>query len=89
MAAVDYHSGSATISLTIYDELSDVLDRLATLSKLILLVSDVHIWRERLPEPPTLQLNEALATHSLTYCATGSTHDLGRSKRRRQGAVPK
>ena len=66
-----YRSGSVTVTSAFFDDLVDVLDRVATPNAPVLVVGNVNIWLDWPTESDAKQFNEVLATYSLP---TGSWH---------------
>jgi exonuclease III len=66
VTAVIYRPGSAAVTATFFDELSDLLDRLATLVEPIYVVGDCNV-RTDLPDDLTaIQFRDILAAHGLS-----------------------
>ena len=69
-----YRPGSRTVDASsFFTELSDLLDRLMTLSDPIMIVGDLNIRMDR-PDDP---LHELLATYNLSCRVSSPTHDHG------------
>ena len=77
VAAVVYRPGSAVVSPVFFDDVSDVLDHLATYVEPIYLVGDVNIRLDRLTDANAIQFNDVLTAHGLANRMTSATHDKG------------
>ena len=80
VAAVIYRPGSTAVSAAFFDELSDVIDRLATFAEPVLLAGDVNIRLERSTDSAANQFTDVLIAHGLSYELTAATHDFAYSE---------
>ena len=79
IAVVIYRPPSAAASATFFDELSDLLDRLAIIVEPVYVVGDFNIRSDRPDDPTTVQFNETLAAYGLANRVTVQTHARGGS----------
>ena len=77
IAAVIYRPGSADMSAAFIDEISSLLDRLATFVDPVFLVGDANVRLDRPEESWPSQFNDILAAHGFTNRVTSATHDHG------------
>jgi len=70
-----YRTGPVTSQF--FDELSDVLDRVTTLSDPVFVVGDINIRLDRPDDPSTRTLVELLMSYGLSCRVSGQTHDRG------------
>jgi len=77
VVATVYRPGSTAVTSTFFDDISDVLDRLATYVEPIFLVGDANVRLDRPTDANAIQFNDILAAHGLVNCVTAATHDLG------------
>ena len=61
-----YRPGSRTADASFFTELSDLLDRLMTLSERIMIVGDLNIRMDRPDDPHCRRLHELLAMYNLS-----------------------
>ena len=71
-----YRPGSRTADASFFTELSDLLDRLMTLSDPIMIVGYLNIRMDRPDDPHCRRLHELLATYNLSCRVSSPTHDL-------------
>ena len=72
-----YRPGSAAVQCEFFDELSTVLDRVATYQDPVYIAGDFNIRLDRLDDPHAEQLRLLVQYHGLELHATGPTHQLG------------
>jgi len=72
-----YRPGSRTADASFFTELSDLLDRLMTLSDPIMIVGYLNIRMDRPDDPHCRRLHELLAMYNLSCRVSSSTHDHG------------
>ena len=77
VAAIVYRPGSQTITSPFFNELDDVMDRLATFVDPVYLVGDVNIRLERASDPSIRQFNNALTSYGFVNRVTSPTHARG------------
>ena len=75
VVVVIYCTGPVTMSF--FDELSDVLDRVATVIDPVYIVGDVNIRLDRPDDPLTRQFTDVLTAYGFTCRVSVSTHDRG------------
>jgi hypothetical protein len=66
-------------SSKVFDELSDVLDQLATFAEPVLLVKNTNIRLEQLVDLYVIRFTDVIAARGLTNCVTSAKHNLGGS----------
>ena len=76
-ALLIYRPGSATITGTFFDELSDILHNLATLNVPLIVAGDVNIPLQTVANPNSRRFVDLLATFGLSSRVHGPTHDCG------------
>ena len=72
-----YRPGSAAISAAFFEELSSILDQLATPDAPLIVAGDVNIHLERPDEPYSRRFTDLLATYGLQSRVAAPTHDHG------------
>ena len=72
-----YRPGSAAICAAFFEELSSILDQLATMDAPLIVAGDVNIHLERPDEPNSRRFTDLLATYGLQCRVAAPTHDLG------------
>ena len=72
-----YRPRSATLCATFFDELADVLDRLATFVEPLFIVGDLNVHLERSSDQSATQLVVLLADYGLSCRVNEPTHNLG------------
>ena len=72
-----YRPGSAAICAAFFEELSTILDQLATLNVPLIVAGDVNIHLERPDEPYSRRFIDLLATYGLQSRVAAPTHDHG------------
>ena len=72
-----YRPGSAAVQQKFFDELSTILDRVATYQEPIYVVGDFNIRLDRLDYQQADQLHLLADCYGLVLHATGPTHKLG------------
>ena len=77
VVCVIYRPGSATLCTTFFDELADVLDRLAIFVEPLFIVGDLNVHLERSSDPSAMQLVDLLADYGLSCRVNEPTHNLG------------
>jgi predicted DNA-binding protein len=77
VALVVYRPGSAAVTQMFFTELSDVLDRVVTLSDPIFVVGDFNVRLDRVDDPASIQLTNTFAAYGIECRVTSPTHDLG------------
>lgn len=77
VAAIIYRPGSENVTSEFFDDLSDVLDRVATFVDPVFVVGDVNVRLDRPTDPDTIRFVEVLAAHGLVSCVSAATHDRG------------
>jgi len=65
IAVLIYRPGSVAVTQAFFSELSDLLDRVATMIDSVFVVGDLNVHVERPDDPAAKQLNEVLASHDL------------------------
>ena len=75
IALLIYRPGSQHVTQQFFKELSKAY--LATLSASIFITGVLNIRRDRLDDPPAIQLNELLASIGLSQHVDHPTHDFG------------
>ena len=74
IVAVVYRPGSDAIEQRFFDELSNLLDVVASFQEPVFVVGDFNVRLERVVDSDTRQFNELLASRGLTARPTTSTH---------------
>ena len=74
IVAVVYRPGSDAVEQRFFDELSNLLDAVASFQEPVFVVGDFNVRLERVVDPDTRQLNELLASRGLIARPTASTH---------------
>jgi len=77
IAILIYRPGSAVITQVFFNELSDVLDRVATLREPIVMSGDLNIRLDRADVSASRQFHDILAVRGIGCRVTNSTHDQG------------
>lgn len=75
VAAIIYRPGSDQITSAFFDDIADVLDRLATFVDPVFLVGDANIRLDRPDTPSAVRFVEILAAHGLANRVDRETHD--------------
>ena len=75
IAVTIYRPGSEAVTSAFLDEMSDMLDRLATFVEPVYIVGDANVHFEKPTLPPACRLIDDLAMHGLVNCVTTATHD--------------
>ena len=72
-----YHPGPDAITAAFFDELTEVLDRAATLSEPIYVIGDFNIRLERADDSNVVRFTELLAGYGLAVRVSTPTHRAG------------
>lgn len=74
---VIYRPGSEAVQSAFFDELADLLDRVATLAEPIHLVGDLNIRLDRADDPNAVRLVDLLGSYGLQIRVSSPTHQQG------------
>ena len=74
LVIVIYRPGSVCVTDVFFNELEDLLERIATYSAPLLLLGDVNVHLDVADDPHTVKFYQLLATHGLKQHVAQSTH---------------